>query len=66
MRLAVAHRSRPKVGALENGDGFMVRQECARTLVAVVDALGHGPVAAQMLAEEMLGLVLPAPTKSSV
>ncbi|WP_194858340.1 MULTISPECIES: hypothetical protein [unclassified Myxococcus] len=56
MRFAVAHRSRPKVGALENGDGVVVRQECARTLVAVVDALGHGPVAAQ----------LPAPTKSSV
>ena len=53
MRLSVAHRSRPKAGELENGDGVMVRQEGARTLVAVVDALGHGPVAAQVSSEAL-------------
>ncbi|WP_426751049.1 SpoIIE family protein phosphatase [Myxococcus sp. Y35] len=47
----MAHRSRPKVGEQENGDGVMVRQEGPRSLVAVVDALGHGPVAAQVSAD---------------
>lgn len=53
MKLAIAHRSRPKVGELENGDGVMVRQERTRTLCAVVDALGHGPVAARVTSEAL-------------
>ncbi|MFP2963759.1 SpoIIE family protein phosphatase [Myxococcus sp. 1LA] len=57
MRLVVAHRSRPKVGERENGDGVMVRQEGERTLVAVVDALGHGPVAAQVSSDALRCLI---------
>ncbi|GHG73441.1 stage II sporulation protein E [Comamonas sp. KCTC 72670] len=53
MKLAIAHRTRPKEGELENGDGVMVRQERARTLCAVVDALGHGPVAARVTSEAL-------------
>ncbi|WP_164017174.1 SpoIIE family protein phosphatase [Pyxidicoccus trucidator] len=51
MRLAVAHQSRPKPGEVENGDVALVRQDGAHTLLAVVDALGHGPVAARVAAD---------------
>lgn len=51
MRLAVAHQSRPKPGELENGDVALVRQVGEHTLMAVVDALGHGPVAAKVAAD---------------
>ncbi len=51
MRLSVAHQSRPKPGEVENGDIALVRQEGGHTLLAVVDALGHGPVAARVAAE---------------
>ena len=51
MRLSVAHRSRPKQGEVANGDAALVREEGGHTLVAVVDALGHGPMAAQAAAE---------------
>lgn len=53
MRLKAAHRTRPRQGELANGDAVLVRQEGARTLVAVVDALGHGPVAAAVAAQAM-------------
>ncbi|MCP3161376.1 SpoIIE family protein phosphatase [Myxococcus qinghaiensis] len=51
MRLSVAHLTRPKVGEVENGDGVVVRVDGPYTLLAVVDALGHGPAAAQVTAE---------------
>jgi negative regulator of sigma-B (phosphoserine phosphatase) len=51
VRLTVAHQSRPKVGEVQNGDAALVRQDGALTLLAVVDALGHGPVAAKVAAE---------------
>ncbi|QSQ18209.1 SpoIIE family protein phosphatase [Myxococcus landrumensis] len=53
MRLSVAHRTRPKVGEVENGDGVLVRTEGPYTLLAVVDALGHGPAAAQAAGEAL-------------
>ncbi|MCP3141086.1 SpoIIE family protein phosphatase [Pyxidicoccus xibeiensis] len=51
LRLTIAHRSRPKSGEQENGDIALVRQEGAHTLLAVVDALGHGPVAARVASD---------------
>ncbi|WP_241758262.1 SpoIIE family protein phosphatase [Myxococcus landrumensis] len=53
VRLSVAHRTRPKVGEVENGDGVLVRTEGPYTLLAVVDALGHGPAAAQAAGEAL-------------
>lgn len=50
MRLAVSHQSRPKHGEVRNGDLALVRHEGGHTLLAVVDALGHGPVAAEVAA----------------
>jgi len=47
VRLSVAHRGRPKAGEVESGDGVLVRREGPSTLLAVVDALGHGVVAAR-------------------
>jgi negative regulator of sigma-B (phosphoserine phosphatase) len=42
----IAHRSRPKDGEQANGDAVVRRQEGERTLLAVVDGLGHGELAA--------------------
>lgn len=44
------HLSRPRVGEIACGDGVMVRDDGTRTLLAVVDALGHGPAAAEVTA----------------
>lgn len=46
MRLVVDHLTSPKVGEHDNGDAVVVRHEEQGSLVAVVDALGHGPAAA--------------------
>ncbi|WP_163997057.1 SpoIIE family protein phosphatase [Pyxidicoccus caerfyrddinensis] len=51
MRLAVSHHSRPKPGEVRNGDMALVRSQGEHTLLAVVDALGHGPVAAAVAAD---------------
>ncbi len=48
MILATHARSRPRPGEVENGDAVVVRHTARFSLVAVVDALGHGPVAAQV------------------
>jgi phosphoserine phosphatase RsbX len=45
-RLSIEHLSRPAAGQVENGDAVLVKVEGARTLVVVMDALGHGPNAA--------------------
>ncbi|HEX4447307.1 MAG TPA: phosphoserine phosphatase [Polyangiaceae bacterium] len=55
-RMAVSNRfearmdaesvSVPKDGEIENGDLAIVRKEAGGTLLAVIDALGHGPHAA--------------------
>lgn len=44
--LTIAHRSRPKDGERANGDAVVLRQEGERTLLAVIDGLGHGELAA--------------------
>jgi negative regulator of sigma-B (phosphoserine phosphatase) len=46
MKLTVSHATRPKVGEKVNGDAVVFRHLASRGLLAVVDALGHGPTAA--------------------
>jgi phosphoserine phosphatase RsbX len=46
VRLAFAQRSRPRLGETHSGDVALVREEGPLTLFAVVDALGHGTLAA--------------------
>lgn len=48
MNAARFHLVRPRVGEVACGDGAIVRDEGGRTLLAVVDALGHGPLAAEV------------------
>lgn len=58
MMPAVAHRSRPCEGETTCGDVAVVRVIGESTLLAVVDVLGHGPVAAeaaQAAAEHLRG-----------
>jgi phosphoserine phosphatase RsbX len=47
MKIEVAHVSAPKVGERVNGDAVFVRQEQESALFAVIDGLGHGPIAAE-------------------
>lgn len=42
----IAHRSRPKDGERANGDAAVLRQDGERALLAVIDGLGHGELAA--------------------
>jgi phosphoserine phosphatase RsbX len=42
----IAHRTRQKDGELANGDAVVLREEGGRLLVAIVDGLGHGKLAA--------------------
>lgn len=44
----VRHLTLPKEGESASGDAALVRHEGSRTLLAVVDALGHGPHAAEV------------------
>lgn len=48
MKLTVSHASRPKIGESVNGDAVVVRVGDGRSLLAVVDALGHGAAAAEV------------------
>jgi negative regulator of sigma-B (phosphoserine phosphatase) len=50
MSLKFSHATRPKVGEKVNGDAVVARFAGRRGLLAVVDALGHGPVAAKVAA----------------
>ena len=45
MNLNTSLSSRPKVGEAVSGDTAIVRNHADRALIAVVDALGHGPIA---------------------
>lgn len=48
MNLHVAHRSSPKPGEHVNGDAVFVRRdEDGSALLAIIDGLGHGPIAAE-------------------
>jgi len=42
----MAHRTLPKAGEFANGDAVVLRAEGELALVAVIDALGHGELAA--------------------
>jgi negative regulator of sigma-B (phosphoserine phosphatase) len=46
MKLKVSEATRPKVGEQVSGDAVVVRAGEGEWLLAVIDALGHGPVAA--------------------
>ena len=46
--VSVAWLSRPREGESVNGDAVIVRRHGDAVLVAVVDALGHGPKAAEV------------------
>ncbi len=46
VNLQVAYRSRPCRGQTRSGDAVVIRTEGETTLLAVIDALGHGPLAA--------------------
>jgi len=50
VRITHGSAVRPKRGERECGDAIVVRADGERTLLAVVDALGHGPVAAEIAA----------------
>jgi phosphoserine phosphatase RsbX len=48
MNFETAHLTFPKVGERANGDAVLVRRDTReRTLLAVIDGLGHGPGAAE-------------------
>lgn len=42
----IAHISRPMIGERVNGDAVVIREDGASLLLAVIDGLGHGPIAA--------------------
>lgn len=48
MHVVRAHRSTPCAGQLENGDIVLARESQAASIFGVVDALGHGPRAAEV------------------
>lgn len=48
MRLTAGHATRAKVGESVNGDAIVFRDGDSRGMFAVVDALGHGPTAAEV------------------
>jgi len=59
MNLTVAHETRPCQGERANGDTTVVREIGSWALLAVVDALGHGPHAEEVAvaaANTLLGL----------
>ncbi len=46
MKLVTGHTTRPRAGEAVNGDAVVMRTSESGGLFAVVDALGHGPIAA--------------------
>jgi negative regulator of sigma-B (phosphoserine phosphatase) len=48
MTMTVAHLSIPKPGERKNGDAVVFRSDASgRAMLAVIDGLGHGPIAAE-------------------
>jgi negative regulator of sigma-B (phosphoserine phosphatase) len=45
MKATIAHVSIPKVGEHVNGDAVLVRRTESHQLMAIIDGLGHGPLA---------------------
>lgn len=50
MRVETHHRSIPKTGETKNGDAVLIRTVGDAKLIALIDALGHGPAAADTAA----------------
>jgi negative regulator of sigma-B (phosphoserine phosphatase) len=50
LKPTVCHLSLPKDGETQNGDAVLIREEGSRVLLALVDALGHGPGASAVAA----------------
>lgn len=48
MRIACEHLSKPCLGHAVNGDAVLVRSIDGGALVGLIDALGHGPTAAEI------------------
>jgi negative regulator of sigma-B (phosphoserine phosphatase) len=48
MKLSASHVTRPKPGEVVNGDAVVTRITSAHSLLAIVDALGHGAHAAEV------------------
>jgi negative regulator of sigma-B (phosphoserine phosphatase) len=65
VKVAAEHISEPCQGFDRNGDALIVRTTKEGTLVAVVDALGHGPTAAD-IAERALAHLVEAPLDRGV
>lgn len=65
MRIVAEHLGRPKPGEQVSGDAAVVRTEGARTLLAMVDGLGHGPLAAAA-AKDATDYLARVPLESSV
>ena len=63
MRITSEHINEPYAGERRSGDIAVVRQDSDASMVAVVDALGHGPTAADiadLAAEHLTGAPLEA------
>ncbi len=50
MKLEAHHRSIARAGETKNGDAVLIRPVGGATLIALIDALGHGPAAAETAA----------------
>src|SRR5688500_5750637 len=61
LEVVIAHESRPKRGESANGDVVVVERHPSGILVAIVDALGHGPQAEAVskLATEYFASIAP-------
>jgi negative regulator of sigma-B (phosphoserine phosphatase) len=60
VNISAEHVSVPCAGHRENGDAVLVRTTEDGTLVAVVDALGHGPTAAEIATRAVADLTTAA------
>jgi negative regulator of sigma-B (phosphoserine phosphatase) len=47
MTASIAHITQPMLGERVNGDAVVIRDEGAALMLAVIDGLGHGPIAAE-------------------
>ncbi len=66
MNVDVAHVTIPKPGERQNGDAVLVRRDDeGRTMLAVIDGLGHGPLAADA-ARAALSLLELLPLRTKV
>jgi negative regulator of sigma-B (phosphoserine phosphatase) len=65
VKLVIDHLTLPRDGEVENGDAVVVREDGDGHLIAVIDALGHGPLAADV-ARTAVEHLTTAPLKGGV